>query len=123
MAVLKIALIAALLIFQKGLALEYVHGFNGAANGRNLFGIKAPKSGAPLLVWAVAAVVVIHDPATKQQRFFMAHSEAVVALAVDGSGTLAASAQCATVLQGHGQPPIVYVWDLETLEVFDRGCL
>jgi DhnA family fructose-bisphosphate aldolase class Ia len=101
----------------QGLALEYVHGFNGDANGRNIFSIKDPNTGAPLLVWAVAAVVVIHDPATKKQRYFMGHSEQVVALTVDASCTLAASAQCATVVKGRSKPPLVFVWDLETLEV------
>jgi len=95
----------------------YMHGFNGDANGRNLFEVKDPSSGALLLVWFVAAIAVIHDPAAKTQRYFMGHSEGIVSLAVDSSGTLAASAQCATVIKGHSQPPIIHVWDIETLRV------
>ena len=81
------------------------------------FEVKDPSSGALLVVWFVAAIVVIHDPAAKTQRYFMGHSEGIVSLAVDPSGTLAASAQCATVIKGHSQPLIIHVWDIETLEV------
>ena len=94
-----------------------MHGFNGDANGRNLFEVKDPSSGALLLVWFVAAIVVIHDPSAKTQRYFTGHSEGIVSLAVDSSGTLAASAQCATVIQSRSQPPIIHDWDIETLEV------
>ena len=68
-------------------------------------------------MWFVAAIAVIHDPAAKIQRYFMGHSESIVSLAVDSSGTLVASAQCATVIKGHSQPPISHVWDIGTLEV------
>ena len=108
-----------------GLALEYVYGFNGEANGRNLFSVRTPGGGgggnATRLVFAAAAVVVVHDPATRRQRFFMGHDDSVVALAVDASGTLAASAQCASLVGGRARPPQVLVWDLETLEVRARG--
>lgn len=76
---------------------RYVHGFNGDANGPNLFLSNEPTRGAALLVFAVAAVVVVHDPAAKTQRFFMRHTDDVVSLAVDASGTLAASGQCSTI--------------------------
>jgi len=81
------------------------------------FEVKDPSSGALLFVWFVAAIVVIHDPAAKTQRYFMGHSEGIVSLAVDPSGTLAASAQCAPVIEGHSQPPIIHVWDIGTFEV------
>jgi hypothetical protein len=79
-----------------------VHGFNGDANGANLFLSKeASGSGAALLVFAVASLVVVHDPATRKQRFFTGHTDDVVSLAVDASGTLAASGQCSTIDKVH----------------------
>ena len=64
----------------------------------------------------VAAVVVIHNPATKAQKFFLEHTDDITAMAVDSSGSLCATGQCASIYDGNAMPPLVLVWDLETLE-------
>jgi hypothetical protein len=41
---------------------------------------------ATKLVFATAGIVVIHDPATKMQKYFMEHDDDVVAICIDTTG-------------------------------------
>mmetsp|Transcript_286 Transcript_286/g.349 ORF Transcript_286/g.349 Transcript_286/m.349 type:complete len:1072 (-) Transcript_286:246-3461(-) len=103
---------------SKALQLEYVHGYNCESNGPNLFTFTDKDTQSSQLVFAAAGIVVIHDPATKKQKYFMEHSDDVVALCIDSTGSLCASGQVASIdNDGKSKPPLVYVWDVETLEI------
>jgi microtubule-associated protein-like 6 len=58
------------------------------------------------LVYAAAAVVVVHDPASNTQRFFSQHTDDVTALAMHPDGATAASGEM-------GKAPRVCVWDAD----------
>lgn len=45
-----------------------------------------PSLSATKLVFSTAAIVIIHDPATKTQKYFMDHSDDVVAICIDSTG-------------------------------------
>jgi len=105
---------------DQALNLEWVYGYNTEANGPNLYTTAEPG----VVVFVVAAVVVILtlgvDEQEKSQRFFLGHSDDIVALAVDSSGTLAATGQVASIGDSGAMIPFVLVWDLETLETLRR---
>ncbi|XP_075797566.1 WD repeat-containing protein 90 [Microtus pennsylvanicus] len=63
------------------------------------------------VVYPCHAVIIVLQVDTRQQRFFLGHTDKVSALALDGNDTLLASAQV--------QPPsMVRLWDFQT-----GGCL
>jgi WD40 repeat protein len=86
------------------LELEWVYG----SNGKCLNNTHATARGE--IVYHKAAVVVVHDPVRGSQRHFTYHDDDITCLAVDPSGTVAASGQM-------GRNPRICVWDLVTFEV------
>eukprot|EP00946_MAST-07B_sp_MAST-7B-sp1_P003868 g3868.t1 len=86
------------------LELEWVFG----SNGKCLNNTHATARGE--IIYHKAAVVVVHDPVRDTQRHFTYHDDDITCLAVDPSGTVAASGQM-------GRNPRICVWDLATFEV------
>ncbi|XP_045705221.1 WD repeat-containing protein 90 isoform X2 [Phyllostomus hastatus] len=68
------------------------------------------KDGAAV-VYPCHAVIVVLRIDTREQRFFLGHTDKVSALALDGSSSLLASAQARA-------PNVLRLWDFQT-----RGCL
>ncbi|XP_059126259.1 WD repeat-containing protein 90 [Peromyscus eremicus] len=88
------------------LRLKGVIGFGGHSTQWALW----TKDGVSVVYPCHAVIVVLHVD-TRQQRFFLGHTDKVSALALDGNDTLLASAQV--------QPPsMVRLWDFQT-----GGCL
>ncbi|XP_028710456.1 WD repeat-containing protein 90 isoform X2 [Peromyscus leucopus] len=88
------------------LRLKGVIGFGGHSTQWALW----TKDGESVVYPCHAVIVVLHVD-TRQQRFFLGHTDKVSALALDGNDTLLASAQV--------QPPsMVRLWDFQT-----GGCL
>uniref|UniRef100_A0A7S2WGC3 EML-like second beta-propeller domain-containing protein n=2 Tax=Rhizochromulina marina TaxID=1034831 RepID=A0A7S2WGC3_9STRA len=102
----------------KALEMEHVYGYSSQNSGRNL--LEGRVDGQRVLVFASAAVVVVMDPDTSNQRLFLEHTDDIVSLAVDETGTLVASAQCTSLEDGSKVPPVVLIWDIATLEVLRR---
>jgi WD40 repeat protein len=83
---------------DSALELEHVHGFNGTPNGSSLF-----YTADEQLVYYVAAVGIVYNPESHEQRFFQRHTDDICSFAVNNSRTLAATGQL-------GREPVVHVW-------------
>ncbi|XP_045317475.1 WD repeat-containing protein 90 isoform X1 [Leopardus geoffroyi] len=88
------------------LKLKGVIGFGGHSTKWALW----TKDGAAVVYPCHAVIVVLHV-GTREQRFFVGHTDKVSALALDGSGSLLASAQARP-------PSMLRLWDFQT-----GGCL
>ena len=94
------------------LALEFVHGyhctgtFTNFEGSSNIFFLKNPTDpDAPgEMVWYSSAVVIIYDPGSHTQRFFLAHDDDVTSLAVHPNGVVVATGQV-------GKKPPICIWD------------
>nr|XP_011746814.1 WD repeat-containing protein 90 isoform X2 [Macaca nemestrina] len=84
------------------LRLKGVIGFGGHSTRQALW---TPDGTA--VVYPCHAVIVVLLVDTGQQRFFLGHTDKVSALALDGSGSLLASAQART-------PSVIRLWDFQT---------
>nr|XP_015297799.1 PREDICTED: WD repeat-containing protein 90 isoform X1 [Macaca fascicularis] len=84
------------------LRLKGVIGFGGHSTRQALW---TPDGTA--VVYPCHAVIVVLLVDTGEQRFFLGHTDKVCALALDGSGSLLASAQART-------PSVIRLWDFQT---------
>nr|XP_028697042.1 WD repeat-containing protein 90 isoform X4 [Macaca mulatta] len=84
------------------LRLKGVIGFGGHSTRQALW---TPDGTA--VVYPCHAVIVVLLVDTGEQRFFLGHTDKVSALALDGSGSLLASAQART-------PSVIRLWDFQT---------
>jgi WD40 repeat protein/Ca2+-binding EF-hand superfamily protein len=87
------------------LQLEFVHGFRCFDTRNNVFWAKENK-----VVFHTAAVGVVLDPATNQQRFNFSNTDDIISIAKHGP--LVATGQI-------GHKPVISLWDCETLENFE----
>ena len=97
----------------QALKLTRVYGINLDAHGPNLFA-----AAGNCVVYAVAAICVVHELESGGQRFFHGHRDDISALAVDPEGKIAASGQVTSTTS----PAFVCVWEIETCaELFRIG--
>ena len=90
-----------------------MYGINLDAHGPNLFA-----AAGNCVVYAVAAICVVHELESGGQRFFHGHRDDISALAVDPEGKIAASGQVTSTTS----PAFVCVWEIETCaELFRIG--
>merc|ERR1711988_1324273 len=90
------------------LTLEHVHGFRGHDTRQALFYNSAGK-----VVWFTAAVGIVYDKETNQQRFFMgegAHDDDILCMAMHPDGTTVATGQI-------GKEPKICVWDSDDCQM------
>eukprot|EP00051_Salpingoeca_urceolata_P007134 m.94665 g.94665 ORF g.94665 m.94665 type:complete len:1961 (-) comp15130_c0_seq1:316-6198(-) len=87
------------------LRLEWVYGYRGHQCRSNVF-----YTGSGKIVYFVASVAIIYDPATNTQRYFFSHNDDIISLAMHPDGVYAVSGQ-------QGETPKILVWNTETLEV------
>ena len=85
----------------QALKLTRVYGINLDAHGPNLFA-----AAGNCVVYAVAAICVVHELESGGQRFFHGHRDDISALAVDPEGKIAASGQVTSTTS----PAFVCVW-------------
>ena len=71
------------------------------------------------VVYHKGALGIVLDPDKNKQSYFIRHSEDIVSLAIDPSGTIAATGQLC--LGGKDKLAPIYMWDIETQKVL--GCL
>ena len=98
-----------------------MHGYNGRPNGNSLF-----HNADGRLVYYVAAVGVVYDPASHRQVFFQRHTDDITAMALNTERELAATGQT-----GRAGEVVVHVWRLGaarrmwvtlSLRLVQRGC-
>jgi len=74
-------------------------------------------SAAGELVYPAAAIGVIANPEDGSQRFYQGHVDDIMCLAVDSTGTLAATGGKASIdSRGRRALPAVHIWDIATGE-------
>uniref|UniRef100_A0A383W527 PLAT domain-containing protein n=1 Tax=Tetradesmus obliquus TaxID=3088 RepID=A0A383W527_TETOB len=91
---------------KAGLALEWVYGYNASNTAPNAFYTSPQK-----IVYYVAALGVVYDPATHTQQFFQGHDDDITCLALHPSRSLVATGQVASALDGTANCPFLHVWD------------
>ena len=84
------------------LELERVVGYGGAYERNILW-----THDATAIIYPCHSLIIIAKPETGEQRHLLGHTDAVCALALNGDGTLLASAQ-------DGRQPIVRIWDVDS---------
>ncbi|KXZ56858.1 hypothetical protein GPECTOR_1g774 [Gonium pectorale] len=102
---------------KAGLKLEFVYGYAGVENtASNIF-----FTGDGRLVYYLAAVGVVYDPASHTQRFFQGHDDDIRCLAIHPDRFLVATGQVASALDGSYDDPYVCIWDVrDPLSVISR---
>eukprot|EP00879_Flechtneria_rotunda_P022486 GHRR01023737.1.p1 GENE.GHRR01023737.1~~GHRR01023737.1.p1 ORF type:complete len:466 (+),score=151.57 GHRR01023737.1:858-2255(+) len=92
---------------KAGLILEWVYGYNGKHNtAPNAFYTANQK-----IVYFVAALGIVYDPANHTQQFFQGHDDDISCLALHPGHALVATGQVASALDGSADSPFLYVWD------------
>ena len=86
--------------------------FEGSSN---IFYLKASEDGGVKeMVWYTSAVVIVYNPESHTQRFFMGHDDDVTALDVHPNGVICASGQVA-------KDPVILIWDSGAAEHEDTA--
>eukprot|EP00808_Paulinella_micropora_P018089 g9920.t1 len=93
---------------QGTLKMRHVYGYNGRDCRQNAFFLENGK-----IVFCVAAIGVVMDPVTKEQKFFTGHDEDIQCLAIHPNRRYVATGQRDP--KGKATPYTV-VWDSETME-------
>eukprot|EP00794_Sanderia_malayensis_P017440 gene17440-19184_t len=95
---------------DKQLKLEWVYGYRGKDSRNNLLTLATGE-----IVYHIAAVVIIYDRYTGEQRHYVGHNDDVKCIALHPDKVIVASGQVAGHDKDEGKPH-VRVWDSETLE-------
>jgi hypothetical protein len=90
---------------DQALKLERVYGINLEAHGPNLL-----RAAGNRVLYAVAAICVVHELESGKQTFFHGHRDDITAVAVDREGKLAATGQVTSTTS----PAFVCVWEVLT---------
>ena len=90
------------------LTLQHAHGFRGSDCQNNAFVTAFGE-----VVYHVAALGVVCDPATMQQRFFISHDDDILCLAQHPDRSTVATGQV-------GREACILVWDSRTLKLIKR---
>ncbi|KAL6747740.1 WD40-repeat-containing domain protein [Haematococcus lacustris] len=91
------------------LALDWVHGYDGfQATAPNLF-----ITGSGEVVYPAAAVAIVYSRDTHTQRFYLAHDDDILSLALHPDKTTVATGQV-------GRDPLVLVWDSRDCRTLQR---
>eukprot|EP00741_Cyanophora_paradoxa_P013198 tig00000178_g12750.t1 len=97
------------------LNIEFVYGYrshDARNNVRYVPGASASRGGEALedVAWHAAGVAVVYNKPGHRQRFFTAHDDDILCLAVHPDGRLVATGQV-------GKKPAIYVWDADKMTV------
>ncbi|KAJ4460444.1 putative microtubule-associated protein [Paratrimastix pyriformis] len=87
------------------LVLQQVYGYRGADCHHNAFALPDGS-----VAYHIAAVGIVMDPRTRQQRFFRAHTDDILCLAANPAGTMIATGQS-------GKNPPIMLWDPATCQL------
>jgi len=90
------------------LQLEYIHGYRCHDTRSNL---RYTATGE--IVYHAAAVGIVLNHKTNQQRFVIEHNDDILCMAIDPSGKYCATGQL-------GPKPLIAIWDNDTMEVKQR---
>lgn len=88
------------------LRLEWVYGYRGHQCRNNLVFLGDGEH----VAYFVAGVGIVQHRHSAQQRFFLAHDDDIISLALHGDQTTVATGQI-------GKKPLIYVWDSGSMEV------
>lgn len=94
---------------EENIALVKVHGYRSFDSKNNL---KYTAGGQ--VVYPAAALGIVMDPVTRQQKFFSMHDDDVVCLAIHPNKRVVATGQMCHV--GKSKNLEIHVWDAETLQ-------
>eukprot|EP00948_MAST-09A_sp_MAST-9A-sp1_P002160 g2160.t1 len=92
------------------LELEHVYGYNAQLCRNNLYYAKTGE-----IVYHAAAIGIVYDKVSHQQKFFRRHKGTVISLAVDSNRRFAATGE-------RCKRPLFKIWDAATGMVVHDGC-
>ena len=98
---------------DENLCMKYVHGYRSFDSRNNLKWLKDER-----VIYYTAAIGIVLDPKTNEQNYFTRHSEDIVSLAINATGSIAATGQISQF--AYEKTAVIYVWcttSMKTLSV------
>ncbi|RYH20675.1 hypothetical protein EON65_22800, partial [archaeon] len=91
------------------LELDWVHGYRGFDTRSNIFYVNTPNNGR-LVVYHAAALGIVLNPQTKEQKYFRGHKDDILAMTIFDSKD--------QVLVATGQQALanIYVWEVPSMQ-------
>lgn len=94
---------------NENLTIRYIHGYRSFDTRNNVKWSKDSK-----IIYHTAGVAIALNPELNEQSYFLRHSEDIVSLTVDATGSIAATGQVSQF--GYEPLPVIYIWDTCTMQ-------